>query len=358
MTSGDGVRGSAVAAALETFAKGIADEVTLRHFAADPSLEKKYGERGRIRCTEDAHRHLSYLAASASASSDALFEEYVGWAKILLSRLGLTEHHLARNLALLREVIVDMIPGREGAAAASIVDKGLSRLPALPSSTQSFIEDADPYSELAQRYLSTLLAGNRQEASELILESVKSGVSVRDIYMHVFQRSQYEIGRRWQLNEMTVAEEHFCTAATQLIMSQLYPQIFSSTRRNRRLVAACVGGDLHEIGLRMVADFFEMAGWDTYYIGANTPTNGLVSAAADNRADAVAISATMSFHVPAVAEAVAALRSSNFVRPPAILVGGYPFKVDPDLWQTIGADGYAADATSAVDLADELIDKR
>ncbi len=357
-TSKSPVAGAVVAAALESYGGAIADEVTKRHFAADPLLQQKYGEPGRIKCTEDAHRHLSYLAASAAASSDALFEEYVGWAKILLVRLGLTENHLAQNLALLKDVITDTIPGERGVAAARILDKGLARLPALPSSRDSFIDGEGPHSALAQGYLDTLLEGDRQAASEMILGAVKSGVSVRDIYLHVFQKSQYEIGRRWQINEMTVAEEHFCTAATQLIMSQLYPQIFSSARRNRRLVAACVGGDLHEIGVRMVADFFEMAGWDTYYMGANTPITGLVSAAAEKRADAVAISATMSFHVSAVAEAVAALRASEMAHPPAILVGGYPFSLDPDLWRTIGADGYAADASSAVALADELIDRR
>ncbi len=350
--------GSRVAAALEVYADQIAGEVTRRHFEADSSLQAKFGDAGRAKCTEDASRHISYLAAAAAGSSDALFEEYVGWAKILLVRLHFSEEHLARNLSLLRQVIIETIPGEPGTAAGRIVEKGLARLPALPSVRETFIDEGHPHSALAQRYLDTLLAGDRQGASEMILSAVKSGVTIRDIYLHVFQTSQYEIGRRWQMNEMSVAEEHFCTAATQLIMSQLYPQIFSSERRHRRLVAAAVGGDLHEIGVRMVADFFEMAGWDTYYMGANTPSSGLVSAALEKRADAVAISATMSFHIPAVVEVVAALKSAEFARPPAVLVGGYPFSIDVDLWRTVGADGYAADASAAVTMADELIDRQ
>ena len=105
------------------------------------------------------------------------------------------------------------------------------------------------------------------------MDAIQHGTSVHDIYLHVFQRSQYEVGRLWQTNQISVGQEHLCTAATQLIMSQLYPLIFGTERKNRRIVAACVGGDLHEIGIRMVADFFEMDGWDTFYLGADVPTD-------------------------------------------------------------------------------------
>ena len=78
--------------------------------------------------------------------------------------------------------------------------------------------------------------------------------------------------RYWQMNRLTVAQEHYCTAATQMIMSQLYPYIFEGERNGRVLVATCVAENLHEIGVRMVTDFFEMDGWDTFYLGANVPT--------------------------------------------------------------------------------------
>ena len=106
----------------------------------------------------------------------------------------------------------------------------------------------------------------------MILQAVEQGSPVKDIYQRVFQPTQHEIGRLWQTNQISVAQEHYCTAATQLAMAQLYPYTFSAERSGRRLVAACVSGELHEIGARIVADLFEMAGWDTYYLGANTPT--------------------------------------------------------------------------------------
>lgn len=346
--------------AIEANTTRIATRVTERHFAEDPALQARWGDRGRVKCTEDAVRHLSYLSAAAMSGSDALFEAYIGWARILLDRLGFAEQHLAQNLLYLRDALLEMLPEASGGAAAAIVDRGLVLLPALPSTTASHIEADSPFAELATAYLDTLTAGDRQAASALVLDAVDAGASVRDIYLHVFQRSQHEIGRRWQLNEMTVADEHFCTAATQLIMSQFYPRIFSSARRNRRLVAACVGGDLHEIGVRIVADFFEMDGWDTYFLGANVPTTAIASTVAERRPDVLAISATMTFHIPAVRELIDMVRAAAAAssRPaPNILVGGYPFSIEPDLWRTVGADGSAGNADEAVSVANGLVDR-
>ena len=341
--------------AIDANALRIATLITERQFAADPSLAARFGDRGRLKCTEDARRHLEYLASAAATDSDSLFADYVAWAKILLARLGLTDDDLAKNLRLLREALRETLDAPHGDAAARIIDAALRDLPAMPASSESLLSDRQPHTELARKYLDLLLSGDRRSAAEMIHAAVRDGVSVHDIYLYVFQRSQHEIGRLWQMNEITVAEEHYCTAATQLIMSQLYPMIFTTPRIGRRLVAACVGGDLHEIGVRMVADFFEMAGWDTYYLGANVPLDGIIDAVTERRANVLAISATMSYHVSAVAEVIRAVRQNSAGKAIRILVGGYPFRVDPELWRHVGADGFAVDASEAVTLANRLL---
>jgi methanogenic corrinoid protein MtbC1 len=152
-----------------------------------------------------------------------------------------------------------------------------------------------------------------------------------------------------------VAQEHYGTAVTQAIISQLYPRIFGRQRVGRRLVAACAGGETHELGARMVADFFEMAGWDTYYLGANMPAGSLARYVEQHAGDVVAISATMSItsrpsrrwcRVCAPRRPAAASR---------ILCGGNPFNVSPDLWRRLGADGTAPDGCRAVLAAEALL---
>jgi MerR family transcriptional regulator, light-induced transcriptional regulator len=210
-----------------------------------------------------------------------------------------------------------------------------------------------PLAEAAMRFLDELLAGRRPAAVQLILELAEAGERIEDLYLHVFEPVLRETGRRWQHNRISVAQEHYITAATQLAMSQLYPVIFRTPRVGRTLVAACVGGELHEVGLRMVADLFELAGWDSHYLGADAPSQAVAELASARSADLVAISATLPSHRDEVARMVAVLRGTSAT---PVLVGGRLFQHQPDLWRTIGANAYATTAAEAVEVGTKLVD--
>ena len=344
-----------VAQILDAQRESLANAVVAQHYALEPELEQRYGEKGRIKCLQDANYHLTYLSEAIATTHPSLFANYIAWAKVLLTGIGIPSSHLAKNIEILSDVFKKELPENVAVLIQEYIEAGLTQLPELPFELPTFIPEYAPHAELAQRYLNALLKGERNVANRLVLDAVENGVSVKDIYLHVFQRSQYEIGRLWQINQVSVAQEHFCTAATQFIMSQLYPHIFTTARKNRVLVATCIGGDLHEIGVRMVADFFEMDGWDTYYLGANTPNPSVLQALAERKADVLAISATMMFHVRAVKELIAAVRSNDDFENIKIAVGGYPFNVEPTLWKQMGADTYASDANQAVQMINKLI---
>jgi methanogenic corrinoid protein MtbC1 len=213
----------------------------------------------------------------------------------------------------------------------------------------------NPCLALANDYLELVLAGSRHRASASILEAVERGVSIREVYLHVFQPVQHEIGRLWQLNRISVAQEHLCTAITQLVMSQLYPRTFSGARNGRSLVATCVGGELHELGVRMVADFLELEGWDTYYLGSNTPHDAVVQQMIDVGAELLAVSVTMPFHLDRAARLIHTVRGDARCAAGKILVGGLPFNLAPDLCHRVQADGTARNAKLAVDAAAQLV---
>jgi MerR family transcriptional regulator, light-induced transcriptional regulator len=332
----------------------LAESVTDRQYEEQPELAAKYGEAGRAKCLQDADYHLSYLADAVAAASPSLFSDYVGWAKVMLGARGVPAADLSRNLSVMREVVGRRLPPEAAAVVEEFFDAGLRKLPSAPSALPAVLDDDAPHAGLARQYLRLLLGGERHAAGRLVLDAVEAGVPVRDVYLHVFQTSQREIGRLWQTNQVSVAQEHYCTAATQLIMAQLYPRIFRTEKNGRTLVATSVAGELHEVGARIVSDFFEMEGWDTYYLGANSPTPAIVRALADRKADVLAVSVTMTFHVRAVAELVAAVRASEALRGVKVIVGGHPFNVEPGLWGRVGADAYAADAPGAVSAASQF----
>lgn len=332
----------------------IAAVLVERQFSERPELLTRYGPIGREKCLQDANYHLAYLADAMSAETPALFANYVAWAKVMLGKRNIPAEDLARHLELTRTVLRETLADDTGALAAEYVTAGLAQLQSFPVDLPTCLPADALHAELAFKYLSALLKGERHIASKLVLDAVAGGTPVREIYLHVFQAAQYEVGRLWQTNQISVAQEHYCTAATQLIMSQLYPHVFASEKTGGTLVATCVAGDLHEIGIRMVSDFFEMDGWNTYYLGASTPAQAVVDTVVQHQAQVLAISATISGHLRGVEEIIRRVRAQPACSHVRILVGGYPFLVAPDLWERIGADGTAPNAQAAIALAGDL----
>ena len=336
----------------------IAAELVHRQFAANPALEERYGPAGRAKCLEDAHFHLSYLADAMNAGAPVIFSNYVAWASVMLTKRGIPSEDLARHLGFTRDAVLAGLDARPAALAVEYLSLAIDSLQALPSELPTCIPPQGPHAVLARTYLAALLAGDRRSASQLVLDAVASGLPVRDVYLHIFQPAQREVGRLWQLNEISVGQEHYCTAATQLIMSQLYPQICAADKTGGSLVATCVSGDLHEIGLRMVADFCELDGWTTFYLGASTPAQSVVDTVIQRRASVLAISATTAPHLGAVRDLIQRIRATPACADVKVIVGGSPFVVMPDLWRSMGADGSALDAAGAAALVRRLTTAR
>jgi len=333
----------------------IAAALVEREFTRRPGLAERYGSTGREESLQNAGYHVSFLAQALALNNQALFVDSIAWVKVMLAQRNVLASDLAFHLGCLAEVLRERLPPEAGALAAGFVTTAILAMPAMPEDLPTFLHKDAPLSPLAHQYFEALRRGERHLASQLVLAAVADGTSVKEVYLNVFQPAQYEIGRLWQTNRITVAEEHYCTAATQLIMSQLYPHIFASAKNGRTLVATCVAGDLHEIGVRMVADFFEMEGWNTFYLGANTPHSSVVATLVERSADVLAISATMSYHVDAVRDLILAVRQHPGTNHVKVLVGGYPFNRDGELWRKIGADGSALDAQLAIALANQIV---
>lgn len=325
------------------------------HFKLRPDMALRYTEHQKTHFKNDIAWILSFLAESVWTGEAILFDEFVSWLRTFLSSVKVPMKDVAESFALLKNRLANELDPDEFGEVSMLLDNATGIL--LASDHSVSLPAAENFlTPMAESYLKFLLAGKKDEALSLIMGQIKGGMAIQKVYLEVFQPVQYEIGRLWQSAKINVAQEHYCTAATQLVMSQLYPYLFTGEKKDRRLIVACVPNELHEMGARMVADFFEMNGWDTYYLGANTPVESIVRFVAELKPDCLAVSATMTYHVSMVHQMILAVRSmdgiSNKLK---ILVGGYPFKIAKELWKSLGADGFAHDATDAVGLANRLI---
>lgn len=333
----------------------LAEYVTDIQFSQHPELEERYGEEGRQHCYKDAIYHLDYLVQAMKVESRAMFTHYLEWAFRMLDAREIPKRDLMNQLTFMKEAVQSKLSPDSHKLIEEYLDAGVEHLRNLDMAVEQHLNPENPLYEEASEYLELLLSGKRRQAAELIDELVKSGVEVINIYEHIFQAVQYEVGALWQRNEITVAHEHYCTAATQLIMSRLYPLIFSGNKKGNRLVACSVSNELHEIGIRMVSDFFEMDGWDTYYLGSNMPDTHLLQSVREHEAHVLAISVTLPIHIDKVQKLIQRVKEKPEFEHLKIMVGGYPFTIIPDLCERLGANATAENARQAVATANELV---
>lgn len=170
-------------------------------------------------------------------------------------------------------------------------------------------------------YLAAVHAGDRRQAFDIVRRARDGGLTLQSLYLEVFQPTLREIGRLWQENALTVAEEHLATAVTQAAMLRLYMQE-EPPGGGPTLVAACAETERHEVGLRMLCDILDLEGWTTYFLGAAVPTDSLVELVRDRDADVLALSASIAPHLPQLRSTIAAVRTALGPERPLILVGG------------------------------------
>ncbi|MEI6127853.1 MAG: cobalamin-dependent protein [Pseudomonadota bacterium] len=328
----------------------LARNIARQRYAALHEMLDRFGlEQDKL--LEYTRYELSYFANAIAEKNPGLFTEYIDWTKSLFKSNGIPLEYLNKNADLFCQEVLSELPVEYHELVGKYIQAGMEEISGTDKPLHSFLEYPGPHVDLAQRYLSAVLAGNRGNAIQLVLDYFKTGTSIPDIYLFVLQPVQYEIGRLWQTNKITVAQEHFCSAITQLVMSQLYyPHICNSQKTKAVFVGLCVSGELHEIGIRMVADLFELAGWNVIFLGANIPSYNIVDSLIKHKADFLGISASMASSVNKAANIIAQVRASQAAAT-KIIVGGFGFNRDPELWKPAGADYYAGNAQEALNIA-------
>jgi MerR family transcriptional regulator, light-induced transcriptional regulator len=338
---------------LRAAANQIADATLARDYAERPVLLARYGEAGRARYRQDVLFNLGALASALDAGDSAIFLRYVAWLKIVLVARGVALEDVAASLRCM-SIALGGDSGADRSIAASFLNQALEQLDSMPAAVPSFLGTSRAETAVAQRVLEALLRLDASAARETLKQAVAEGMTVVRIYSGVLPPLMREIGRLWQINEISVAHEHFCSAAVQSILAGFYGSMFAAAPpAQRSLLVTCVEGEQHELGARTVADVFQLNGWNTTFLGANLPPRDLVALIRQARhaPDLIALCATMPDRLAQTAATLEAIRDGANI---PILVGGYLFHDNSRLAEQLGADGYAPDAESALIIADSL----
>jgi methanogenic corrinoid protein MtbC1 len=158
-----------------------------------------------------------------------------------------------------------------------------------------------------------LAAHDKATAVRTAVEAVESGViSIPVLYRDVLTRILADTGAAWQTGKTSIWEEHLASATVRTIVEIVYPGVLKAKAgvapAGRSVLLACPPEEGHDLGLRMVSDRFDMAGWTTYFLGPDTPVEEIADAARRLAVDAVVMSSSTHFHRVAVRHAVDALK--------------------------------------------------
>jgi methanogenic corrinoid protein MtbC1 len=329
-------------------AESVTEELIVRH----PDWLTRYGEGGRKLGIEDATYHQSHLASAIQAGSTAPFADYARWTVSMLGARKIAAHNVIENLEHIGQSMQGLLSASENNVVRDYIhaarDACVSPAPQ-PLATSG--EETRPEMVVQSNlYLQAAIKGDRLAATQIALDALQRVEDVVDLYVDLFQATQYEVGRMWQENQITVAEEHMATAITQYAMAQVYSRIQARDRGRGRLVITGIEGEWHQVGANMVADVLEVRGWDVRFLGTNVPQEGILKAVEEHKADVVGISATMLLSIPKVVRLVEGLRQRFQYECPRILLGGRAFISSPTLVKELRAEGAATDLRSALAL--------
>lgn len=169
-------------------------------------------------------------------------------------------------------------------------------------------------------FLDALLARDSARARQTVEHALAQGAPVPDLYLGVLAPTLQEVGHRWAMGELNVADEHYATAVAQSILDGLSRQLPRSERDGRLAVVTGTPGEAHALGARMVSDFLEADGWEVILLGAGVPAPDLVALVEHEQPDLLALSTSTAGALDGVAEVLRAL--SRLDPRPFVVAGG------------------------------------
>ena len=323
-----------------------------QYFATLDGTRKKYYYR-------DTRYNVDFLYTSYQLNDDKIMEDYAVWLFQLMHSIlkhrtpEETVDYVNRHFDYICAAIRETIPaekqtrllGLMEAAKKAVLDGSAKALPHTPAPSR--------YEAEIQQYLDTLFKKDTRNALYLIHQFTERGISINDLYVEILAESMRRIGELWHTSQITVDTEHYCTSVTQMAMAQFYPALFETKRRNRTIICACPGTELHEMGSRMLSDLFENDGWDSVYLCAAVPEESMLDSIRENHPDLVALSVTMPQHLLTCRDLVLAIKKE--FPDLTIAVGGKSFESTHHIWAQWPVDLYTQDARELLRCANKRI---
>jgi methanogenic corrinoid protein MtbC1 len=302
----------------------------------------------------DARSHLDALQAALTRSAPRNWLDYVSWLQQVLVNRGAEPDLLAHSLTQLAGLYAQRLPEpTRGRVTAS--------LRATAQVLHAEHDDALHYGGVGPKpwkecnaFRNALLAGDHSLSATLFDEVLAAHGDQVSTAVHMVQPALYDIGRQWQLNTVSVTQEHLATAIVEALLAQASGGVRSTAARGCRVVLARAPANHHAVGLRIVADAFESAGWDTQLLPEPASTGNLVSLLRQHPPQLLGLSAALPLHLLTLRELLRQLRETLGEAMPRVIVGGLAVNQYPEIAGATGAIVVGPDAERMIAMLPAL----
>ncbi len=213
------------------------------------------------------------------------------------------------------------------------------------------------HEEILKALYDETLIGNAPEVKDLVNKGLADGLGCESMLYDALIPSLEEVGARFERGDYFVPEMLIAARAMQGALDILRPLLAETGAKPiGTYVMGTVKGDVHDIGKNLVNIMLEGAGFTVYDLGVNVAPEVFVQQIQEHKPDVVGFSAFLTTTMPMFKANINALQKAGIRDDVIVMVGGAP--VTQEYADAVGADGYAADASTAVRLAKDLIAKK
>ncbi len=200
-----------------------------------------------------------------------------------------------------------------------------------------------------------VIEGQIELALKLTQEALQEGVSAQKIYREGLIPGMEVVGKKMQSGEYFIPEVLLSAQVMKQALEIIRPTLMQAKSQSPlgRVIMGTVQGDLHDIGKNLVIAMLEGAGFEVTDLGIDTPSSKFVTAVKETNANIVGLSALLSVTMLKMKDVINSLAEAGIRKNVKVIIGGA--SVSQGFAEEIGADGYAADAGSAVDLSKHLL---
>ena len=208
--------------------------------------------------------------------------------------------------------------------------------------------------DILQEISKAVFDGDESKALELVKKALAEGVSPQDIVDKGLVKGLHECGAGYEAGEKFIPEMLMSAEAMKVSMAVLKPHLAAGeTAAGGKVVLATVEGDVHDIGLELVATMLGSAGFEVDFMGPDVETARIIAEVKKVKPHLLGLSALLTNTMDIMPVILEKLEKEGLRNSLKVIIGGAP--VSQDFADRIGADGYAYDAAAAVPVAKRLV---